>query len=95
MWWWLRAANSNNSNNFRNVNNDGNNNNWNNANNTGGVAPDFCISGTGYGKNVLVNSSVPLKIRKDWFFLGEYSPKVNDGCYAWTLLAWFKVLTYL
>ena len=94
MWWWLRAANSNNSNNFRNVNNDGNNNN-NNANNSGGVAPDFCISGTGYGKNVLVNSSVPLKIRKDWFFLGEYSPKVNDGCYAWTLLAWFRVLTYL
>ena len=53
------------------------------------------LAEAGYGKNVLVNSSVPLKIRKDWFFLGEYSPKVNDGCYAWTLLAWFKVLTYL
>lgn len=53
------------------------------------------LAEAGYGKNVLVNSSVPLKIRKDWFFLGEYSPKVSDGCYAWTLLAWFGVLTYL
>ena len=53
------------------------------------------LAEAGYGKNVLVNSSVPLKIRKDWFFLGEYSPKVNDGCYAWTLLAWFRVLTCL
>ena len=53
------------------------------------------LAEAGYGKNVLVNSSVPLKIRKDWFFLGEYSPKVNDGCYAWTLLAWFGVLTCL
>ena len=53
------------------------------------------LAEAGYGKNVLVNSSVPLKIRKDWFFLGKYFPKATDGCYAWTLLAWFKVLTYL